>query len=136
MSSIYQRFIALCDEVKRKEAVTYGVNEIEPELLSVLGFIKTHPKFLNSFKKFMLELVNGSSLYPLEIVIFCMRELQWPEIREEANLEKGKTDDWRIISSMGNILAVYDFEWEDADMYEYYSKEASYSGSRTAILGE
>ena len=34
-----------------------------------------------------------------------------------------ESDDLRIISAMNDILEVYEDEWEDADLYEYYSKE-------------
>jgi hypothetical protein len=117
------KFIDLCDAVKRKEKITYGVNEIEKELLDVLNYIKIYKKGEEEIKAFLIKIVKGEEIYPLEIIIFCMRELQWLEIKEAAIEEKTKTHDWRIISSMNHILEVYENNWECADMYEYYSKE-------------
>lgn len=117
------KFIGFCDAVKEKEKVTYGVNEIEKELLEVLNYIKINKSQEDAIKKFLIKIVKGVEVYPLEIIIFCMRELQWLEIKEVALVEKTKTHDWRIISSMNHILEVYEDEWENADMYEYYSKK-------------
>lgn len=123
MSDTHEEFIRLCDRVREKEALTCGVNEIEPELLKVLMFIKEHHSETEFFKNFILKImVDKSPYYPHEIVVFCMRELQWSEVSRLAKLEKDKADDWRVIAIMDTILEVYDVEWEDADMYEYYSK--------------
>jgi hypothetical protein len=123
MSNVYQKYLSLCKAVKAKEEVTYGVNEIEAELLEVLNFIKCNRDDHDNMKSFMIKIIEGKALYPLEIVIFCMRELQWKEVKKAAVSEIGKTDDWRIISAMNNVLAVYKSEWDDADMYQYYSNE-------------
>ena len=123
MNQNFRVFISLCDELKQKEAISFGVNEIESELLKILKHIKNDKENRELIKQFLIQIVKGIKLYPLEIIIFCMRELQWEEIKEVAIYESKNTNDWRIISSMKQILAVYDSEWEDADMYEYYSKK-------------
>ena len=123
MNQNFRVFTSLCDELKQKEAISFGVNEIESELLKILKHIKNDKENRELIKQFLIQIVKGIKLYPLEIIIFCMRELQWEEIKEVAIYESKNTNDWRIISSMKQILAVYDSEWEDADMYEYYSKK-------------
>ena len=123
MKENLEKFISLCDAVKEKEARTYGVNEIEKELLNVLNFIKEHNTSKKEFEIFLIKIVKGIELYPLEIIIFCMRELQWQEIKNVALNEKNNTNDGRVISSMNHILEACGADWEDADMYEYYSKK-------------
>jgi hypothetical protein len=124
MKTDFEKFLSLCNTVKKREAITYGVNEIEKELLNILNFIKEHKLYEKEYKNFLIEIVRGLKLYPLQIIIFCMRELQWEEIKNAAISEKNNTNDWRIISSMNDILQVYETEWEDADMYQYYSKSS------------
>jgi len=124
MMTNFSKFIGFCDLVKEKEKITYGVNEIEKELLDVLNYIKADREDEKEIKQFLIKIVRGLEFYPLEIIIFCMRELQWIEIKEAAIDEKSKTNDWRVIRAMNNIIAVYKTDWEDADLYEYYSKGA------------
>ena len=113
----------LCNRVKEKYDATYGVNEIENLLLETLDYIKAHGKYKEEFSKCFINRIKREEFFPLEIIFFCMRELQWPEIKEAAIEEKSKTDDWRIISAMDQILAVYENDWEDADLYQYYSTQ-------------
>ncbi len=70
MKNNIEKFISLCEAVKEKEVVTYGVNEIEKELLAVLYFIKNNEAYKKEFEKFLIKIVKGIELYPLEIIIF------------------------------------------------------------------
>lgn len=124
MKDIQDKFVKICKIIKEKESVTYGVNGIETELLNLLNFIKANIAEKKYMEDFLIEIVKGVQLYPMEIVFFTMRELKWEKVKEVAIAEKSKTDDWRIISAMNNVIAVYEPVWEDADLYEYYSKEA------------
>ena len=112
----------LCHDVQKKWEVTYGIDGIEDLLLVVLNFLKLHPENHSEFIDYFASRVTRDEQFPYEILVFCMRELQWLEIKEAAIAENAKTDDWRIISVMNEIIAVYESEWEDADLYEYYSK--------------
>jgi hypothetical protein len=99
---------------------TYGVNEIEHHLLDILQFVKKHPTDKNDFIECFVTLLQENS-GPLEIVEFCMRELQWQEIKEVAEQMQRKSKDIRLRDAMQRIIDVYSENWDDADLYKYYS---------------
>ena len=120
---ILKNFNTLCNNVKEKYDVSFGVNEIEDLLLIVLNYIKKNKNYKKEFTTCFIERIKRNYNFPLEVVIFCMRELQWPEIKEAAINEINKTNDCRIISRMNDILKVYQKDWGDSDMYQYYSEK-------------
>lgn len=95
---------------------------LEPYLLKVLNHIKQNTTFKKEQLKYFHDLIIDGSLGPFEIIVFCMRELQWQEVATMAQERSKATNDPRTISVMQNILAVYEEDWEDSDLYEYYSK--------------
>lgn len=109
--------------VQKKWENTYGSEEIESELLDILSFVKTNLNERNELSKCFIEIVNDYRNGPLEIVIFSMRELKWDEVRNAALNRKLISDDPRVWSAMNDVLAVYEDEWEDAELYKYYSSE-------------
>lgn len=118
-------FEHLCLESKKLwEESKLGTKEIEPSLLNILNFVKNNINykliFSNKFKKILIDPNEG----PLEIVIFCMRELQWLEIKNAALERSAKISDMRTKSAMRDVIAVYEDKWEDADLYEYYTKKS------------
>lgn len=58
-----------------------------------------------------------------EIVTFCMRELQWPEIKEEIISKLDRTEDEKTKSELQDMLTVYDKNWKDAELYGYYKNK-------------
>ena len=123
MSYLITQLKTLCQETQDKWEITYGVNEIEDCLLKILILIKQNSKHRSEFSDYFIERIQRKEKFPLEIIIFCMRELQWVEIEEAVTNEMYKASDPRIISAMKQILEVYEVDWEDGDMYEYYSKK-------------
>lgn len=99
------------------------MNDIEENLLEILVFIKNNIQYRADISNYFIDRIHRKKIFPLEIIIFAMRELQWPEIKEAALDEINAADDPRIISAMNHILEVYDKEWQDAEMYKYYSNK-------------
>lgn len=108
---------------QKKWENTYGSEELEPELLDILNFVKANPNKRNVLSQCFIDIVNDYRNGPLEIVVFSMRELQWDEVKDAASSRMQISDDPRVQSAMNDVLAVYKDEWEDADLYKYYSKE-------------
>ena len=125
MSNLSADFFGLCEEVSSVFGRGCGLNIIEPYLLKILEFSKKHPEGRIELVKCFNRIIEDRSAGPLEIVIFCMRELRWPEVEKEAIDRLTSCDDLRVQSAMNNVLAVYDEEWEDADFYEYYQQKGS-----------
>lgn len=117
-------FYELCMKAKNTWENSYsGTSELEPDLLLILKFVKEHAEYKNEFIQGFQEIINGSNTAPLEIVIFCMRELQWQEIKDAAAERLLSHDDWRIKSAMQDIIDVYSPIWGNSDLYQYYSEE-------------
>lgn len=106
----------------KDEGIIDGVI-LEPSLLRILNHIKKNQHLKPEFVEYFSLLINDGTVGPYEIIVFCMRELQWQEVADAALNEIEENDDPRIISVMNDILEVYEDEWEDEDLYEYYSKE-------------
>ena len=121
MSDLGTKFLKLCEDVSEVFGRGCGLNLIEPHLLKVLDFSRENPEARMELAECFKKILRDRSAGPLEIVIFCMRELRWPEVEKEATDRLVSSDDLRVQSAMNSVLAVYDDEWEDADFYEYYS---------------
>lgn len=120
MENIIEKYKCKILELDKVNKGFLDCKQAEPYYLEILSFIKEHPERHDFFvRDFINRLKKG--IQPWEVIQFCMRELQWIEIRDAAIKEKSETDDWRVICIMNDILAVYEEEWEDSDLYPYYS---------------
>ncbi|MBP5100777.1 hypothetical protein, partial [Pseudomonas protegens] len=79
MTSISDTFDQLC----ALAALSYdetGDTRFESRLLDILNLVKSYPQARDLFvEKFKIML--SSRVTPLEVVEFCMRELQWEEVK-------------------------------------------------------
>ena len=101
---------------------TYGTNELEPYLLDILQFVKKHITEKDDLVKCFIILLK-ESCGPLEIVVFCMRELQWMEVKNAVEqIMRKAPKDIRLLNAMQQVLDVYSEKWEDRDLYQYYSE--------------
>ena len=114
-----QNFYKICGCIKAEWRSPKQIDE--KNLIEALSFVKENKKYKPELLKYFIGILNGEVDMPLELVEFCMRELQWPEIKTLA-LEQLKKSDPRIRSSMEHVLEVYEPEWSDSDLYQYYSK--------------
>ena len=118
MNDVIKEFDKLCDIA----IAAFGEEldtSYEMSLLNILEFVKKHPGCKEDFiDRFKLILMSGSS--PFEVVAFCMRELQWPEIKEFVILKMNPSEDPRS-EALRSTLTAYDKLWPDADLYSYYS---------------
>ncbi|BBP61607.1 hypothetical protein [Pseudomonas sp. St316] len=117
MNDVIEEFDMLCDVAMaafgEEQEISY-----EMSLLNILEFVKKHPDYKQDFvEKFKAILVSGNS--PFEVVAFCMRELQWPEIKEFVIIKMNPSEDPRS-EALRSTLTAYDELWPDADLYSYY----------------
>ncbi len=119
-SSVSGRFwelVRLAQEVWDK---TYSTEEIEPYLLEFLRLAKDHPQERNDLTNCFIGLLKGHRA-TVEILQFCMRELQWREVKEAIEEQMWQnTGNVRLLDALQKILDVYFEEWQDADIYGYY----------------
>ena len=100
-----------------------GSFELEPYLLDILNFTKKNLSHRSEISQYYIDILNDYRKGPLEIVTFSMRELQWDEVKQAAIKRMENSDDPRVWSAMSDVLAVYEDDWDDADLYKYYSDE-------------
>jgi len=127
MNDVMQKFKQLSSEANAILNRTFDCRKAEPIYIEILNLIKANPDYRSQFTKaFLVILSTGNA--PWELIQFCMRELQWPEVRDavlaEMRSELEGHHDWRIIAVLNHILEVYEEEWRDSDLYKYYSGES------------
>ncbi|MDU8359242.1 hypothetical protein [Pseudomonas syringae group sp. J309-1] len=115
-----EQFDELCDAAMAAFGEELGTS-YESSLLRVLEFVKSNLEFRKEFiPKFEAILMSNNS--PFEVVAFCMRELQWPEIKDFVILEMDLSQDPRS-EVLRDVLTAYDEFWPDADLYKYYDDD-------------
>ena|SRR5579862_6044486 len=100
-----------------------GTREYEGAFLNVLNYMKEHPTDEDAYKNHFIKMLNDSTLGPWELIAFCMRELQWPEVLKAARERLQKMRDPRIKSVMADVIEVYQPNWPDSELYDYYSQK-------------
>jgi hypothetical protein len=102
-----------------------GTHEYEKAFLSVLNYMKEHPMDADAYKNYFVKMLSDPALGPWELIAFCMRELQWPEVLEAARERLKLMRDPRIKSVMAEVIEVYQPNWADSVLYDYYSKSVN-----------
>lgn len=99
---------------------TYGVNDLEPYLLDILRFVKNNTHKQDELANCFINLLREYRA-SIEILQFCMRELQWQKVKEAVEERMWQNQgNIRLLDAMQKILDVFSEEWRDADIYEYY----------------
>lgn len=124
---IEKMFWSLCEEVNHLDSleVDADVPDLEPSLLAILNYVKNNSQFKQLFINCFIKIANGEVESSEWILLFCMRELRYPEVRKAANLHfehaGGRYGAPRLMNWLSNINHVYeDTLWKDADFFEYY----------------
>jgi hypothetical protein len=97
---------------------TYSLEQAEPLFVEALELVKANPQLRSEFEAEFTKILDDG-LAPFEIVEFCMRDLQWPVIREHVVGQLRKSDARRG-QVLQRILDVYEPHWENEDLYQYY----------------
>ena len=119
-----QEFWRLCQVVDEADTPESSVPDLEPHLLAILNLAKENLDQRGLLVRCFVSLVDGSRVLSNWIVLFCMRELRWPEVRDAANLRferAGGVRAPRLMNWISHINWVYDdAPWEDADFFQYF----------------
>jgi hypothetical protein len=122
MNYVMKKFEHLSRKANTVLNKTFDCREVEPIYVEILNLIKANPSSRKQFAKALLSILDGKNA-PWELIQFCMRELQWQEVKDELEKKIYLAEDPRVIAVLQDILAVYEIRWDHADLYEYYSKE-------------
>lgn len=127
IDEIERKFWSLCEEVNHLDSleVDADVPDLEPSLLAILNYVKNNSQYKQLFINCFVKIANGEVKSSEWILLFCMRELRYPEVQQAANLRFGQAGGRygapRLMNWLSNINHVYeDTLWEDADFFEYY----------------
>jgi hypothetical protein len=98
MEDVAKAFWTLHEELAQSINSNTTNAEIEAGLCKILEFIKQHEAARPLLSECLREMVRNTSYGEVawmtwELVPFCMRELQWPEIREEIKLRLRASQD-------------------------------------------
>jgi hypothetical protein len=94
--------------------------KFEPYLLRILQYVKGNKDYESQFKECFIQILNDDSIHAWEIVMYCMRDLRWEEVKEEVK-KKWKSGDIRTKAVMEDILEAYEPNWSASELYGYYS---------------
>lgn len=125
-SEIEQEFFELCRRADSADTLEAGVPDLEPYLLAILHFVKANMDQRERLVRCFTALVDGSRTDTRWIVLFCMRELRWPEIQLAANRRfelAGGVQAPSLMNWIGDINWAYDdAPWDHADFFLYFWK--------------
>ncbi len=114
-----QRFRELVEDIQCAWPDCPSTTDTEPYLLKVLELVKSAPELQVEFTRYFVEYLDRAK-YDYDLLVFCMRELQWPEVREAVKIKFDSSTDWRTKMLLRGVLEVYEDDWEDADLWNYY----------------
>ena len=126
MSEVTEQFKNLSRQAE--EAWNAGMKDcyqLEPFLLNVLNFTKSLPEKRDELATCFCEIARDPYPGTWEIVQFCMRELQWPEVKQAVEEVYRKHRDPRMKRIMERILDVWGPAWDEAEFWDYYTKKGA-----------
>ena len=119
------RFWELCEKIDKEDTIESSVPDLEPSLSQLLDFIKSQPCHTEMFSRCFRQLGIGQKTYTSWIILFCMRDLRYPEVQFAVNENfarlGGPSKAPRWMNFVSAINWVYDESpWEDALFFKYY----------------
>lgn len=124
-ASLEAEFFTLCQIADELDSPEADVPDLEPALLKILELVKAHPEQRDLFARCFVRLVDGSVHVTDWIVLFCMRELRYPEVQDALNDRfhalGGPRGAPRMMSFVSDVNWVYDdTPWSHADFFRYH----------------
>jgi len=109
---------ALFEVAQSACAAGSSTEEFEAPFVRLLEYIKANPACVRFAEQRFLD---GLSRRPLchELIGFCMHSLRLEAVRREAE-RLIVPEDPRRWGPFSNIVASFEDDWEDAEMYDYY----------------
>jgi hypothetical protein len=124
--STFDDFRELLKGVDTAEDACYGPANVEESYVRVLEFMRSHPSEKTEFVRFFIDDIRRGGAYYI-LLMFCMRDLQWPEVRNELlqirDSAQNPSVSYRMIPS---ILEAYEEKWPRGErIFGYYSRRAT-----------
>jgi hypothetical protein len=112
----------------------YNSEKQEEILIQMLNLVKGNSGARQDFAQCFIDIVNDPNCgMTWAVVLFCMRELQWPEVKEAIERfiasQKGVSD-----SSWRTMLEAYKKEWSFHGHFRYYDKREPIVRSKDGLF--
>ena len=92
----------------------------EPFYARVLQFVTQHPDATDFFRGQFLTMVRNPQEELIDLIQFCMHQLQWQDIADAASGVSSQTNNSRTRRWMELIANSFGDTWPGLDYYEYY----------------
>lgn len=119
------QFWRLCDAATQFDEESLALSQLEPYLRPILEFVKSNSEHERLFKKSFIELATGTKRHTYWILLYCMRELRYPEVQAAVNAWSdslgGAAGAPRLMNYVSDVNWVFDSApWEHADFFKYH----------------
>ena len=109
--------------ISRPDSV--GCPDVEPAGLAIIDLVAAHPELRGEFVQLFVRILRED---PWELLAFCMHSLRWPEVCEI--IQKERDQEMARIGArtsrvFDHVLAAFNDDWEDIDMFPYYAARRS-----------
>jgi len=131
MQQPFDAFLALLAYVKQRECEVVGAENLEPEFLKTLQFIKRHPDLRPRLVGEFARMLQDKSYGRYMLIQFCMHELRWPEtlasakqiyaagqmalIRQQLHGTASQQ-----LAFLEEVIASFDDTWNGRRLFKYY----------------
>lgn len=94
--------------------------DFEAQFVRLLEYIEAHPELKPEAESLFLSALLQAPT-PWELISFCMHKLRWQGVYDAANEILESQRELRSRRILTLILEAYREDWEDAELYSYYS---------------
>lgn len=123
MNEHIKKFRKLCLDATSPNDEIWDIKKQEPFFFKILEFVKYNHNCRADFVKEFIAIFYNSSV-EWHIIMFCMRSLKWEEVYEYFYELNTVNNDIRTGAVLRNILEVFEDEWEDDDLYDYFREKS------------
>ena len=123
MSGFASAFKGLCKVAQSSWQEGASTCDFEKAFLAVMEYVYEHSECVPQLTGIFVELLNDPDFEACELISFCMHELRWERIREEAERLLDNTDDFRVKVVMADVVEAFGDEWSGRDVYVYYNNQ-------------
>lgn len=98
----------------------YSTVDFEAQFVRLLEYIEAHPELKPEAESLFLSALLQAPT-PWELISFCMHKLRWQGVYDAANEILENQRELRSRRILTLILGAFRDDWEDVDLYSYYS---------------
>lgn len=128
--SIQHELRQLFDSAAAKSLAVIDEIDAEAEMARFLHAVKANPQQREFVVDLMLDSFSESFYMrnaPTDLIMFCMHDLRWPEIRDFVKIQKAEDIKKHGVGCCGvwqDLLDAFQDDWEAAKYFKEFNAEA------------